>query len=164
VEITAKAASRLYVLRNVKLTTRQYQTIVQLMKQKAVIADASIVLAVLLEEPEKHSIIEATKGVEIKAPVCLRYEIGNALSAMAKRKRLTKSEIQKIISLFEVLPIQEVDIDLSDSLNIALKNNIYAYDAYYLSVAKKHKIPLLSLDRKMIEVAEKESITTKKIK
>ena len=133
------------------------------MKRNAIIADASIVLAVLLEEPEKANIIEATKGLEIKAPLCLRWEIGNALSAMAKRNRLKKSEIQKVISIFEVLPIQEVETDLSDSLEIALRNKIYAYDAYYLSVAKKHKIELLSLDRQMIEVAKKESIKTKEI-
>ena len=59
--------------------------------------------------------------------------------------------------------MQEIDVDLEEALNIALRNRIYAYDAYYLTAAKKHRVELLSLDGKMIEVARKEGIKIKEI-
>lgn len=39
------------------------------------------------------------------------------------------------------------------ALEIALEYNIYAYDAYFLQCAKSLSHPLLSLDKKMNEVA-----------
>jgi len=47
---------------------------------------------------------------------------------------------------------------------MALRNEIYAYDAYYLAAAKKHRIEILSLDQKMVEVARNEGIKIKEIK
>jgi len=49
-------------------------------------------LAVALDKLEKGRIIELTSGVDIIAPEILPYEIGNALSAMIKRDRITASE------------------------------------------------------------------------
>ena len=51
-----------------------------------IIADTNIFLAIALNEPEKEQIIQLTSGVNIIAPEILPYEIGNALSAMIKRK------------------------------------------------------------------------------
>jgi len=54
-----------------------------------VIADTSTIVAVILNEPEKERIISQTVGYkEIIAPESVIYEIGNAFSAMLKRKRL----------------------------------------------------------------------------
>ena len=51
-----------------------------------IIADTNIFLAIALNEPEKEQIIQLTSGVNIIAPEILPYEIGNAFSAMIKRK------------------------------------------------------------------------------
>lgn len=131
------------------------------MKAKNILVDASAVLAVILEEPEKAAILKATAGYEAKCPDCLRWEVGNAFSAMVKRKRLTEEESLAALKVFEMIPMQVIDVDLEDALKIALRNGIYAYDAYYLTAAKKHQIELLSLDGTMIEVARKERIKIK---
>jgi predicted nucleic acid-binding protein len=134
------------------------------MKSKSILVDASAVLAVILEEPEKASIIRATAGYEAKAPGCLRWEVGNAFSAMAKRGRLGSEETLAALQVFEIIPLQEVEVDLEEALNLALRNDIYAYDAYYLAAAKKHRVELLSLDHRMVEVARNEGIKIKEIK
>ena len=134
------------------------------MAKKGILVDASAVLAVILEEPEKTSIIQVTAGHEAKVPGCLRWEIGNAFSAMVKRNRLGAEESRKALGVFDSIPMQEVDVDLGEALEIALRNQIYAYDAYYLAAAKRHRIELLSLDQKMIEVANIEGIKTKELK
>jgi predicted nucleic acid-binding protein len=134
------------------------------MKNKIILVDASAVLAVILEEPEKASILEATAGCEAKSPGCLRWEVGNAFSAMVKKGRLTAEESLAALKVFEMIPMQEVDVDLEEALEMALRNRIYTYDAYYLTAAKNHRVELLSLDEKMIDVARREEIKIKEIR
>ena len=134
------------------------------MKKKGVLVDASAVLAVILEEPEKASIVKATAGHEAITPGCLRWEVGNAFSAMAKRGRLKPEETLAALKVFETIPMQEVGVDLEEALEMALQNGIYAYDAYYLAAAKKHRVELLSLDQRMLEVARHEGIKIKELK
>ena len=134
------------------------------MKKKGILVDASAVLAVILEEPEKAAIVKATAGYDAKAPGCLRWEVGNAFSAMAKRGRLRPEETLAALQVFEIIPMQEVEVDLEEALEMALRNDIYAYDAYYLAAAKKHRVELLSLDQKMMEVARSEGIKIREMK
>ena len=134
------------------------------MNKEGILVDASAVLAVILEEPEKDSIVKATAGCEAKAPGCLRWEVGNAFSAMAKRGRLEPEETFAALKVFDMIPMQEVEVDLGEALEMALENDIYAYDAYYLAAAKKHRVELLSLDQRMLEVAKNEGIKIRKIK
>jgi predicted nucleic acid-binding protein len=131
---------------------------------KSILVDASAVLAVILEEPEKGSIVKATTGYEAKVPGCLSWEVGNAFSAMVKRGRLGAKESLAALKVFEMIPMQEVEVDLEEALEMALRNEIYAYDAYYLAAAKKHRIEILSLDQNMVEVARNEGIKIKELK
>ena len=133
------------------------------MSKKRIIVDASAILAVILEEPEKVAIIKATTGTEANVPGCLRWEVGNAFSAMIKRGRLSGEESLEALKIFELIPLQEVGVDFVEALEIAIKHEIYAYDAYYLAAAKRHRIELLSLDQKMVEVARSEGIKIREI-
>jgi predicted nucleic acid-binding protein len=128
-----------------------------------IIVDASVVIASLLNEPPKSAIIEVTKGVELLSPASLPYEVGNALSAMVRRNRLTNKEAFEAIRQFDLMVIRLVNIDLFDSMRIAVENKIYAYDAYLISCASKQKDPLLSLDKKMIEIAESNGVNVIKV-
>jgi predicted nucleic acid-binding protein len=44
-------------------------------------------------------------------------------------------------------------------LKLALRWNIYAYDAYYLQCARENELPLLSLDGNMLKIAKAMKIT-----
>jgi predicted nucleic acid-binding protein len=46
-------------------------------------------------------------------------------------------------------------VDVEDSLRLGLEHGIYAYDAYFLRCAKGFAAPLLTLDRRMKQVAGK---------
>lgn len=122
--------------------------------------DANIFLSVILNEPEKIKIIELTQDCEILSPDVLPFEIGNALSAMNKQKKLSEDEILECFSIFQQIPVRLIETEVKSALEIAIKHNIYAYDAYYLEVAKRLKIPMLTLDNKMIEISKKMKITT----
>lgn len=114
--------------------------------------DTSALLAVLLNEKHKGAIIEATKGHDLQAPSSLDAEVGNAMSAMFKRNRLTLEQARQALSQFESIPIRRTKLRLPEALNLANSNGICAYDAYVLDCAQQYRSPLLSLDRQLVEV------------
>jgi predicted nucleic acid-binding protein len=48
-----------------------------------------------------------------------------------------------------------VEVDMESALKIACKYGIYAYDAYYLEMARRLKLPLLTFDGPMKQVGYK---------
>ena len=100
-----------------------------------IVSDTNIFLAVALNEPEKDHIIQLTRGYDVIAPEILPYEIGNALSAMHKRKQITNKEAQSVLQATNSIPVRLVAPDIPEALEIAIKFNIYAYDAYFLQCA-----------------------------
>ena len=120
-----------------------------------IIADTNIFLAVVLNEPEKDNIIKLTSGGDIISPEILPYEIGNALTAMVKRKKINENEALSAQRKASIIPVRLVDTDIPKALEIAFTYNIYAYDAYFLQTAKALHCPLLTLDKRMKQVANK---------
>ncbi len=118
-----------------------------------VVVDTSIVLAVLTSEPERARIIDLTKDADLIAPASVHWEIGNALSAMLKRKRLTLEQATEVIHAYAKIPIRFLEVSLLDALRIAGANNLYAYDAYVVSCAQSQHCSLISLDRSLIQAA-----------
>jgi len=123
--------------------------------KKTTVIDTSAILAVVLGEAQKRRLEERTRGMDLIAPLSLKWEIGNALSAMFKRKMITLLESERALNFFYEIPIQYVDIDLFSALKICREYDIYAYDAYMIICAQKHEVPLLTLDGPLKSVAQK---------
>jgi len=123
-----------------------------------VVADTNTFLAVALDEPEKRELLQATEGVALAAPAVLPYEIGNALSALVKRKRLDVDEARNAWRIIQRIPVELMEMDVPAALGIAAEQGIYAYDAYFLQCAMSLRCPLLTLDRAMMRVARAMSI------
>lgn len=119
-----------------------------------VVTDASAVLAVVLGEPEREAILDATQDVTLLAPAALFFEIGNALTAMYKRGRLAAALIGPVWKAVQRIPVQLVTVEFDAALALAIERKIYAYDAYYLHCARSNGRPLLTLDHKMREIAD----------
>ncbi len=119
-----------------------------------IVSDTNILLAVIFNEPEKENIIRLTSGNDAIAPEILPYEIGNALSAMIKRKQITHKEALQAQKSTTSIPVRLMSIDISQSLKLAMDFNIYAYDAYFLQCAINQSCPLLTLDKGMKKVAK----------
>jgi predicted nucleic acid-binding protein len=123
-----------------------------------IVVDTNIFLAVLLEEPEREAVIRLTSGQEIIAPAVLPYEIGNALSALVKKGRITGSEAEKVWSYSRQIPVQLKPVDIGAALSLAVQAGIYAYDAYFIHAAISYRASLLTLDRGMRRVAREANI------
>lgn len=123
-----------------------------------VVVDASAFLSVVLDEVDRKWVIEKTSGCTLVAPEIIHYEIANALTAMKKKRRLTDREALKVFNISQSIPVRLVPIRIYDALKIALRRNIYAYDAFYIQCCLETKLPLVSLDARMGEAAKSLSI------
>ena len=119
-----------------------------------VVVDTSALLAVLVSEPERGAIVLSTVGADLVAPGSVHWEVGNALSAMLKRKRATPPQVQRALAAYAAIPIRLVDVDLALALEIAAEHGLYAYDAYLITCALGQRAPLLSLDRGLAHAAK----------
>jgi predicted nucleic acid-binding protein len=124
-----------------------------------IIADSNTFIAVALNEPEKDKIIQLTESHDLVAPDVLPFEIGNALTAMMKKKVLKEEEVLSVWALVQKIPVDLRHTDIQSALKIAIKFNIYAYDAYFLECALNLRSPLLTLDLGMKRVAREIGIT-----
>ncbi len=119
----------------------------------SLVVDTSIIIAVLTNEKTKGNLIKATEGEELLAPSSLHWELGNAFSAMFKRKRITLEQAKNALTYYSLIPIRYQEIDMTNSLEIASKYSIYAYDAYFLECARKNNCALITLDQNLKLIA-----------
>ncbi len=122
--------------------------------RREIVIDASAIIAVIVDEPRKAGLIAATAGADLVAPESIPWEIGNAFSAMLKRRRVTVEQAVRAVQIYGSIPIRLVSVDLADALRLSDHLGIYAYDAYLLCCAQRMKAPLLSLDAALVSAAQ----------
>jgi predicted nucleic acid-binding protein len=118
-----------------------------------ILLDASAIMAIILNEPNKDIVIRLTKGSILLSPEMISYEIGNALISLYKRHKLMEKEVTEAYNNFKKIFIRTVEVDMEKALKISCKYNIYAYDSYYLETASRLKLPLITFDGQMKNVA-----------
>jgi predicted nucleic acid-binding protein len=120
--------------------------------------DTSAIIAVIGNEASKKKIIEITNGYSLRAPISVHWEIGNALSAMFKKRSLTIEQVQRAIKAYREIPIKFIDVPLEQALEISYSQNMYAYDSYLVQCAQLTSTPLLTLDSGLKKIARKMGI------
>jgi len=90
----------------------------------------------------------------------LPFEIGNALTAMLKRHLLNASEVINAWDSIQFIQVELYRTNIRKALELASKFNIYAYDAYFLECASNLNLPLLTLDKRLRNVALQNQIQT----
>jgi predicted nucleic acid-binding protein len=111
-----------------------------------IVIDTSAILAVIGEEPEKAELIRLTRGATLVAPPSVHWEVGNALSAMFKRKAIGLDEALKLLEAYAAIPIRFADLTLKQAVELSARLNVYAYDAYVIACAVNQRSPILTLD------------------
>lgn len=123
-----------------------------------IVVDTSALIVVITGESERNRIIAITSGNALIGPGSIPWEIGNAFSAMFKRNRLSLDEAKKGIAIFDSIPIRYIQPDFINAITISKQTKMYAYDAYFLDCAIRHRAPLLTLDRKLKTAARELNI------
>lgn len=119
------------------------------------VMDTSALLAVLLNEPARPTLISATEGYDLVGAPTLPWEVGNALVAGFRRGRLSVSQVRRAWASYEAVPVRLAEISAEQALEIALETGLYAYDAYVLETARAERLPLLTLDHALERAARR---------
>ena len=117
-----------------------------------IVSDASAFLAVALNEIDRDWVIEKTSALSIISPEVLPYKIGNALITVRRKGRLSDREVLRAFDISQKIAVRCAG-KVHDAMKMAIRFNIYAYDAYYLQCCIENRLPLISLDDRMCDVA-----------
>ena len=123
------------------------------------VVDTSVIIAVLVSEPEREILIELTKNADLIAPGSVHWEVGNALAAMMKRNRIELAQVGTVLKAYDQIPIRFRDVDLHSAMEIASEFNIYAYDAYIIACAHENRCAMMTLDMNLAQAAKRAHVT-----
>lgn len=111
-----------------------------------IVIDTSAILGVIAEQPEKPELVRLTRGAMLVAPSSVHWEVGNALSAMFKRRAIGMGEALTLLEAYAAIPIRMTDLALKQVVELSARLNVYAYDAYVIACAINQRAPILTLD------------------
>jgi predicted nucleic acid-binding protein len=77
-----------------------------------ILLDASVIMAIMLDEPNKGAAIKLTKGSTLLSPAMIFYEIGNALISLYKRNKLREDEVLAAYDGFKKIPIRTLEVNM----------------------------------------------------
>jgi|SRR5271165_385770 len=129
---------------------------------KRLVLDASVTLAWCFPE-EKTTYAESVldllaNGAEGVAPAIWPFEVANALLAGEKRQRVTVAQVTSILRRIADLPISvdpaQIDHVFQQVLPLARQTQLTEYDAAYLELALRLRLPLASLDVQLQRAAK----------
>ena len=137
---------------------------------KQVVADASICGAWILEDESSEKaeqllslIIKGT--VELVIPSLWHYEMNNLLRSAHKRRRLSEEDAREALETLNQVPLTIEDLPEGPArkriLHLALQFDLSSYDAAYLELADRHKIPLHTADAKLNATAKQLGLAPK---
>ncbi len=119
-----------------------------------IVADASVLLCILLREVEWEKTAEAISGYHLIGPSSLPMEIGNSLSALVRRDLLKPEKAMEVWEAFLEVPVRIIETPVRSALQIAFAHKIYAYDAYVLALGEVEHADIATFDRSMIRIAK----------
>lgn len=126
---------------------------------KRIVVDASFCGALILEDEASQEAdmllgdVLAPGGPCLVAPALWSYEMLNLLRSAVKRKRLTQKQAFRGLSSLNNLPIQLVTASDHETkhrvFEIALEQDLSAYDASYFELADRLNTDLFTNDKKL---------------
>jgi predicted nucleic acid-binding protein len=90
-------------------------------------------------------------------PPLFRIEVGNALLLAVRRKRIASDFCSRAFERIGALPLdldsQGADYVWTTCMDLAATHGLSLYDATYLELAKRLRLPLATLDARLAEAA-----------
>ena len=102
------------------------------------------------------------EGAIIEVPALWPLEVANALTVLVRRGKLTEAERQAALGWFRALPLR-VDHEMatlafSTLASLAVKHHLSVYDAAYLELAGRRKLPLCCKDGPLRQAAVRHGV------
>lgn len=132
----------------------------------SLVLDSSIGLAWCFEDertPEVLAVRERVIEAGALVPPLWRYEVANALLMAQRRQRIDAARRTGLLRSFEELGLEEDHAPEGDpwgaTVRLADLHSLTVYDAAYLELAQRRRLPLASLDKALIGAARKAGVT-----
>jgi predicted nucleic acid-binding protein len=123
-----------------------------------IVVDASLAAAWCF--PDEHtewtnqSLLAVRKTGAI-APHLWAYELRNSILTGLRRKRITKPHAEAFLHSVSILPVRLVNpVSYDDVFDLAEQYGLTIYDASYLDLALRERLPLASLDDALVHAAQ----------
>jgi predicted nucleic acid-binding protein len=118
------------------------------------ILDASVLLNAFFPDeaqPQAQALLRlhAAGKARLKAPSLLAYEVSNAAWQAERRGRISSAQVDEILQAASALGIELLPLDWGESLPLARRFGRSAYDAAYLTLAKKLDEQLITGDERL---------------
>lgn len=130
-----------------------------------IVVDAYVALALILPDESSHyadAVLSVAEKEGLRVPSLWSYEIANGLALAYARKRITPSETNIFLTAISRLRISIDDAPpltiVSEGSMAAMQFGLTAYDAVYVNLALREKLPLATLDNAMRKAAEKSGV------
>jgi predicted nucleic acid-binding protein len=127
--------------------------------------DSSVALAWVYADETTDTLLRLFDDVRLHGawvPGLWRWEIANVLQMNVRRGRHDGDFRDGALASLALLPVK-VDAEAdrqawSAALSLADRHGLTVYDAAYLEIASRRKIPLATLDRQLRDAAESEEV------
>lgn len=136
-------------------------------KSYGFVLDCSVTMAWCFEDESNDytdSILESLNDTTAIVPTLWPLEVANVLLLSKKEKRVTEIQSASFIDILSSLPIVVDPSTTSRAMHsifvLAGETNLTIYDAAYLELALREKIPLITLDEALNKAASKLGIKT----
>ncbi len=124
------------------------------------VLDCSVTMAWIFPDEasaETDRLRDSLTGGRAFVPALWPIEVGNVLSVATRRKRIARDEWGRIRHNLEALPIEIDPVSTSvvwgSALELAHEHELSVYDAMYLELAVRMRLPLATLDRALASAA-----------
>ena len=132
----------------------------------AFVLDASITIGWILDRPVPARASLARKliiaGKVPVVPVLWRHEVSNAVVVSERRGLLTAAQVKTLTADLEEfsdrVEADPLDVRISVLIETARQTNLTVYDAAYLELAARRRLPLATLDDKLREAARRTGV------
>ena len=122
---------------------------------RGAVVDASVAAAWFLPDEATElteAALQATATMDIWVPALWLLEIGNMLLSAQRRKRIDDAKRRELVSAAAALrlrvdrePVSMIDLDA-----LAAHHRLTVYDAAYLELALRRRLPLATLDTALL--------------
>jgi predicted nucleic acid-binding protein len=124
-------------------------------KRPRVVADASVVVALLFDEQDQEETLARLGGRLVAAPHLLDLEFANAAVKKMRRERLDAGRVAEALQMLDEVVADRHPVPAAAALELAQRYGLTPYDAAYLWLAERLEVPLVTFDARLGEAARR---------
>lgn len=130
------------------------------------VIDASVAAKWVLPEPDsERAAALRMEDSDLVAPSLVVAEVGNAIWKGARRKDLNRAQALAALRIAaahfaRLVPLEEL---ATEAMALALDGHHPIYDSFYLVLARRESVPLITADEAMVAAARKAKVKVRRL-